>query len=203
MSSMAITMCSRRTRSICGKSPPFEPRIARRNLFARGSTDNKGQFFAHLKAVEAYLKTGTALPCDLTFVIEGEEEVGSESLASFLKTNKRELDCEAIVISDTGMPSPKHPALGYSLRGIMAFEITLHGPARDLHSGGFGGAVDNPAMALSQLLGRLRDQNGRITITRILRRRETAYRLRTERICPPAHDRCDAAKDDRREKTVW
>jgi len=146
------------------KTPPFEPRIDGRNLFARGSTDNKGQFFAHLKAVEAYLKTGTPLPCDLTFVIEGEEEVGSESLASFLKTNRRELDCEAVVISDTGMPSPKHPALGYSLRGIMAFEIILHGPARDLHSGGFGGAVDNPAMALSQLLGALRDKNGRITI---------------------------------------
>ena len=145
-------------------SPPFEPRIAGRNLFARGSTDNKGQFFAHLKAVEAYLKTGTPLPCDLTFVIEGEEEVGSESLSAFLKKNRRELDCEAIVISDTGMPSPKHPALGYSLRGIMAFELTLHGPARDLHSGGFGGAVDNPAMALSQMLGRLRDPNGRITI---------------------------------------
>jgi acetylornithine deacetylase/succinyl-diaminopimelate desuccinylase-like protein len=146
------------------KTPPFEPRIEGRNLFARGSTDNKGQFFAHLKAVEAYLKTGTPVPCDLTFVIEGEEEVGSENLSVFLKKNRRELDCEAVVISDTGMPSPKHPALGYSLRGIMAFEITLHGPARDLHSGGFGGAVDNPAMALSQLLGQLRDKNGRITI---------------------------------------
>ena len=145
-------------------SPPFTPRIVGRTLYARGSTDNKGQFFAHLKAVEAYLKTGTPLPCDLTFVIEGEEEVGSESLSGFLKKNRRALDCEAVVISDTGMPSPKHPALGYSLRGIIAFEITLHGPARDLHSGGFGGAVNNPAMALSQLLGQLRDKNGRITI---------------------------------------
>src|ERR1035441_1237500 len=89
------------------KSPPFEPRIEGRNLFARGSTDNKGQFFAHLKAVEAYLKTGTPLPCDLTFLIEGEEEVGSESLSGFLKTNRRELACEAVVISDTHMPSPK------------------------------------------------------------------------------------------------
>jgi acetylornithine deacetylase/succinyl-diaminopimelate desuccinylase-like protein len=145
-------------------SPPFAPRIVGRTLYARGSTDNKGQFFAHLKAVEAYLKTGTPLPCDLTFVIEGEEEVGSESLSGFLKKNRRAFDCEAVVISDTGMPSPKHPALGYSLRGIIAFEITLHGPARDLHSGGFGGAVNNPAMALSQLLGQLRDKNGRITI---------------------------------------
>ena len=145
-------------------SPPFEPRVADRNIYARGSTDNKGQHLAHLKAVEAYLKTGTPLPCDLTFVIEGEEEVGSASLSDFLKTHRRELDCEAVVISDTGMPSPQHPSLGYSLRGIMAFEITLHGPNRDLHSGGFGGAVDNPAMALSQLLGSLRDKNGRITI---------------------------------------
>src|SRR5271154_2969635 len=146
------------------KTPPFEPRLAGRLLFARGSTDNKGQHFAHLKAVEAYLKTGTPLPCDLTFLIEGEEEVGSANLAKFLKTHQKELACDAVVVSDTGMPSPEHPALTYSLRGIIAFEITLHGPSRDLHSGGFGGSVDNPAMALSQLLGKLRDKNGRIAI---------------------------------------
>ena len=185
------------------KSPPFQPRITGRNLFARGSTDNKGQFFAHLKAVEAYLKTGTPLPCDLTFVIEGEEEVGSENLSAFLKKNRRELSCESIVISDTGMPSPKHPALGYSLRGIIAFEITLRGPARDLHSGGFGGAVDNPAMALSQLLGQLRDKNGRITIPGFYDGVKPPVRLRAKGICPPAHDRCDAAKNDRRQKIIW
>jgi len=146
------------------KSPPFEPLIEGRSIFARGSTDNKGQNFAHLKAVEAYLKTGTPLPCDLTFVIEGEEEVGSANLAKFLKAHRAELKCDAVVVSDTGMPGPKHPALTYALRGIIAFEITLHGPSRDLHSGIFGGAVDNPAMALSQLLGKLRDKNGRIAI---------------------------------------
>jgi acetylornithine deacetylase/succinyl-diaminopimelate desuccinylase-like protein len=146
------------------KSPPFEPRIVGRSIYARGSTDNKGQNFAHLKAVEAYLKTGTPLPCDLTFVIEGEEEVGSENLSVFLKKNRRELKCDAVVVSDTGMPSPKHPALTYALRGIIAFEIKLHGPSRDLHSGVFGGAVENPAMALSQLLAKLRDANGRISI---------------------------------------
>jgi len=146
------------------QTPPFEPRIEGKTIYARGSTDNKGQNFAHLKAVEAYLKTGTPLPCDLTFVTEGEEEVGSESLSSFLKKNRRELDCEAVVVSDTGMPSPKHPALTYALRGIIAFEITLHGPSHDLHSGVFGGAVENPAMALSRLLAQLRDGNGRITI---------------------------------------
>ncbi|MGB7767316.1 MAG: dipeptidase [Verrucomicrobiia bacterium] len=146
------------------QTPPFEPRIAGRSIFARGSTDNKGQHFAHLKAAEAYLKTGTPLPCDLTFVIEGEEEVGSKSLAKFLGTHLRELKCDAVIVSDTGMPDADHPALTYSLRGIIAFEITVHGPARDLHSGIFGGAVDNPAMALSQLLAKLRDRNGRVAI---------------------------------------
>src|SRR5437660_6341428 len=146
------------------KSPPFEPRIEGHSIFARGACDNKGQNLAHLKAIEAYLKTGTELPCDITFVIEGEEEVGSHSLASFLKANHDELLCDAVVISDTGMPTPKHPALTYALRGIVAFEITLHGPNRDLHSGIFGGTVDNPAMALCQLIGKLHDKNGRVAI---------------------------------------
>ena len=146
------------------KSAPFEPRIEGQSIFARGACDNKGQNLAHLKAIEAYLKTGTELPCDITFVIEGEEEVGSKSLSTFLNNNRDELRCDAIVISDTGMPSPRHPALTYALRGIVAFEVLLHGPNRDLHSGIFGGTVENPAMALCQLLGRLRDKNGRITI---------------------------------------
>ena len=107
------------------KSPPFEPRVANGALFGRGASDDKGQNLAHLKSVEAYLKTGTELPCDLTFVIEGEEEVGSSSLASFLREHRAELDCDAIVISDTGMPTPKHPALTYALRGIASFQVTL------------------------------------------------------------------------------
>lgn len=146
------------------KTPPFQPTIRGRSLFARGASDNKGQNLAHLKAVEAYLKTGTALPCDLTFVIEGEEEVGSKSLAGFLQTNRAELKCDAVVISDTGIPSPKHPALTYGLRGIAAFEIILRGPSRDLHSGMFGGSVENPAMALSRLLAKVHDPKGRIVI---------------------------------------
>jgi len=146
------------------KSPPFEPRIEGHSIFARGACDNKGQNLAHLKAIEAYLKTGTELPCDITFVIEGEEEVGSHSLESFLKANHEELRCDAVVISDTGMPTPKHPALTYALRGIVSFEVTLHGPNRDLHSGIFGGTVDNPAMTLCQLLGKLRDKNGKVAI---------------------------------------
>jgi acetylornithine deacetylase/succinyl-diaminopimelate desuccinylase-like protein len=146
------------------RTPPFEPRIAGRNLFARGSTDDKGQNFAHLKAVEAYFKTGTPLPCDLIFVLEGEEEVGSGNLAGFLRQHRRELACDAVIISDTNMPAPGHPALTCGLRGLMAFEITLRGPARDLHSGIFGGAVENPAMALARLLARVHDANGHVTI---------------------------------------
>lgn len=145
-------------------SPPFEPVVKDGKLFARGACDNKGQNFAHLKAVEAYLKTGTPLPCDLTFLIEGEEEVGSKSLPAFLRQHRKQLACDAFVVSDTGMPARGLPALTYGLRGICALEITLHGPARDLHSGIFGGSVENPAMALCQLLGKLRDARGRITV---------------------------------------
>lgn len=146
------------------QSPPFEPRVQGRSLFGRGACDNKGQHFAHLKAVEAYIKTSTALPCDLTFLIEGEEEVGCTHLAGFLKEHRAELQCDATVISDTGIPSLKHPALTYGLRGIAALEITIRGPSRDLHSGIYGGSLENPAMALCQLLAKLRDKNGRITI---------------------------------------
>ncbi|HOX01853.1 MAG TPA: dipeptidase [Candidatus Paceibacterota bacterium] len=146
------------------KSPPFEPRRAGRRLYARGASDNKGQHFAHLKAVEACLRSGAGLPVDLTFLIEGEEEVGSRSLPAFLRQHRRELRCEAFVISDTGIPGLQHPALTYALRGIAAAEITLTGPSRDLHSGIHGGAVDNPALALCQLLAQLRDPHGRITV---------------------------------------
>lgn len=146
------------------QSPPFEPRIQGRLMYGRGASDNKGQNLAHLKAVEAYLKTGTDLPCNLTFVIEGEEEVGSESLAGFLSQHRRELACDAVVVSDTGLPEKNLPALTCSLRGIAAFELTVHGPSRDLHSGVFGGSINNPAFALCQLLAQLRDKNGRITV---------------------------------------
>lgn len=145
-------------------SDPFTARIVGRSLFARGASDNKGQNLAHLCAIEAFLKTRTELPCDLTLVVEGEEEVGSRSLAEFLKSNSKALACDAVVVSDTGMPDKKHPALTYALRGIAALEVTVHGPSRDLHSGIFGGSVDNPALALAQLLAGLRDVRGRITV---------------------------------------
>ena len=145
-------------------SPPFVPSIRNGAVYARGATDNKGQHFAHLNAVEAFLKTGTELPCDLTFVIEGEEEVGSEGLPEFLRKNRRGLACDAVIISDTGMPSKKHPALTYALRGVAALEVSVRGPKADLHSGIYGGSVDNPAMVLSQMLAQLRDKHGRIAV---------------------------------------
>ena len=145
-------------------SPPFEPRQVGSSLFGRGASDNKGQHLAHLKAVEAYFKTGTELPCDLTFVVEGEEEVGSGHLTEFLKQNRAALRCQAVVVSDTGMPDLRHPALTYALRGIAAVEVKVFGPSRDLHSGIYGGSLDNPALALCQLLAQLRDSKGRIAI---------------------------------------
>jgi acetylornithine deacetylase/succinyl-diaminopimelate desuccinylase-like protein len=146
------------------KSPPFQPVIRAGSIYARGAADNKGQHFAHLTAVEAYLKTGTPLPCDLVFLIEGEEEIGSVHLADFVRRHRRQLRCDAIVISDTGIPSLRHPALTYGLRGIVALEIELRGPSRDLHSGIYGGTVDNPALALCQMLSQMRDRHGRVTV---------------------------------------
>lgn len=147
------------------RTPPFEPVVRDGALFGRGASDNKGQHFAHLKAVEAYLKTGHLPPVDLTFVIEGEEEVGSRSLEAFLKAHRSLLwECDGVVVSDTGMPGRRQPALTYALRGIVGLEVILHGPSRDLHSGIFGGSVENPAMALCQLLARVRDEHGRIRI---------------------------------------
>jgi acetylornithine deacetylase/succinyl-diaminopimelate desuccinylase-like protein len=145
-------------------SPPFEPRREGRNVYARGISDNKGQHLAHINAVEAWLQTGTELPCNVNFLIEGEEEVGSKSLYNFLPKHAKELACAALVVSDTEIPSLKHPALCYSLRGMAPLEIRVTGPDRDLHSGLFGGAVDNPAMVLCQLLAQLRDKKGRLTI---------------------------------------
>ena len=145
-------------------SPPFEPRRVGRNVYARGISDNKGQHLAHINAIEAWLKTGNELPCNVNFLIEGEEEVGSKALYDFLPKHAKELACRALVVSDTEIPSMKHPALCYSLRGMAPIGIRLEGPDRDLHSGLFGGAVDNPAMVLCQMLGQLRDNRGRFTI---------------------------------------
>jgi len=146
------------------KTPPFEPVIRAGNLYARGASDNKGQVFAHVKAVETLLASGADLPVNLIFLIEGEEEVGSQSLAPFIKKHAKQLRADYIVISDTGMFSKKHPTVTYATRGIAALEVRVDGPSRDLHSGVFGGSLANPAVVLSQLLATCIAPTGRVTI---------------------------------------
>ncbi len=145
-------------------TPAFEPTIRNGNIYARGATDDKGQMLTHVKGAEAWIKSGSRLPIQLKFLIEGEEEVGSEHLGPFVKANREKLACDAIVISDCAQFAPGMPAITYGLRGIAYFELKLRGPRQDLHSGTFGGAVTNPANALTKLLAALRDDDGRIQV---------------------------------------
>jgi succinyl-diaminopimelate desuccinylase len=145
-------------------SPPFEPTRRDGNLYARGATDDKGQMFTHLKSVEAWLKSAGALPLQLKFLIEGEEEVGSRNLDDFIADNQDRLRCDVVVISDTSQYAPGQPAITYGLKGIAYFELRLTGPKQDLHSGTFGGAVTNPANALVRMLATLIDDQGRVQV---------------------------------------
>ncbi len=146
------------------KTSPFEPVERAGKLFGRGASDNKGQFFAHVKAVEVYLKTGTPLPVNVTFLIEGEEEVGSQSLVSFVKQRAKQLRADYVIVSDTSMFSKNHPTIAYATRGIAALEVRVDGPSRDLHSGVFGGSVANPAATLARLLAACVDANNHIVV---------------------------------------
>jgi acetylornithine deacetylase/succinyl-diaminopimelate desuccinylase-like protein len=146
------------------KTLPFKPVIHNGKVFGRGASDNKGQFFAHVKAVEAFLRTRTPLPVNVILLIEGEEEVGSVSLATFVKANSKRLRADYVVISDTSMFSPRHPTVTYATRGIAALELRLDGPSRDLHSGVFGGNVANPALVLAKLLAGCVNNSGRIIV---------------------------------------
>lgn len=144
--------------------PPFEPRIRDGIVTARGATDNKGQFFAHMLGVEATLRAKGDLPVNLIFLVEGEEEVGSQSLGPFLEANRERLACDVIAISDTGMVARGHPTFSYGLRGLTAVEVCVKGPATDLHSGIYGGAVANPATVLARLLASLHDGGNRVAV---------------------------------------
>ena len=145
-------------------SPPFEPEFRDGRLYARGSTDDKGQLYLHINAAEAHLKEGGALPVNLLVLAEGEEEIGSPNLVPFVEAHRERLACDAVVISDTGMFAPGLPALLFSLRGLAYFELRVVGPSSDLHSGEFGGPVVNPAMALGRMLATLHDDQGRIAV---------------------------------------
>ena len=144
-------------------TPPFEPSLVDGIITARGSADNKGQILPHILGVEAALAAGD-LPVNVLFVVEGEEEIGSPNLGPFLRAHAEELRCDIVVISDTGMVAPGVPTLTYGLRGIGAIEVRVTGPAVDLHSGIYGGAVRNPITALAALLATLHDTEGRVTV---------------------------------------
>ncbi|GAC1463059.1 MAG: dipeptidase [Isosphaeraceae bacterium] len=145
-------------------SPPFEPTVRDGNLYARGATDDKGQMFTHLKAAEAWLKSGGGLPINVKFLIEGEEEVGGVNLEAYVSTNRDRLQCDHAVISDTSQFAPGVPAITYGLKGLAYFELIVHGAKIDLHSGTFGGAVANPLNALATILASLKGTDGCIQI---------------------------------------
>jgi succinyl-diaminopimelate desuccinylase len=145
-------------------SPPFEPTVRDGNVYARGATDDKGQLLTHVKSIEAWIRTLGKLPIQVKFLIEGEEEVGSEHLAPFVAQHREKLACDTIVISDSCQFAPGVPAITYGLRGIAYYELRLRGPKQDLHSGTFGGAVTNPANALVALLASLKDKDGRVQL---------------------------------------
>jgi acetylornithine deacetylase/succinyl-diaminopimelate desuccinylase-like protein len=145
-------------------SPPFEATERDGRIYARGSADDKGQLYMHVKALEACLADGDSLPINVIVLAEGEEEVGSPNLVPFVKAHADRLACDIVLISDTGWFTQDLPALGFSLRGLAYFEINVHGAKSDLHSGEFGGAVTNPANALARIIASLHDERGRIAI---------------------------------------
>ena len=146
------------------RTPPFEPTIVDGIMYGRGTCDDKGQFMVHIKAAEAYLKTEGTLPVNLKVMLEGEEECGSTHLAPWIEANKERLACDVVVISDTTLFGPGIPSITYGLRGLAYIEVSLMGPDRDLHSGVYGGAVENPINALARLIAGLHDENHRVTI---------------------------------------
>jgi acetylornithine deacetylase/succinyl-diaminopimelate desuccinylase-like protein len=145
-------------------SPPFEPTVRNGNIYARGSVDDKGQLFLHVKALEAHLKTRGRLPVNVVVIAEGEEEVGSDNLEAFIEAKKDLLESEAVVISDSAMFAPGQPSILSSLRGLAYFEINVVGPSVDLHSGAYGGAVINPATALARIVATMHDENWHVAI---------------------------------------
>ena len=144
-------------------SPPFEPVIKDGKIYARGSCDDKGQMYMHVKAFELMIRTNS-LPCNVKFMIEGEEEVGSNNLADFVKQNKQKLKADIILISDTSIIANDVPSITVGLRGLSYLEVEVTGPNRDLHSGIYGGAVANPINVLCDMIASLQDKKGRITI---------------------------------------
>ena len=145
-------------------SPPFEPQVRDGRIYARGSVDDKGQLYLHIKAIEAHLQGAGRLPVNVIVVAEGEEEVGSENLMPFVEQHAERLKPDAVVISDSSMFAPGMPSIGASLRGLAYFELRVRGARSDLHSGTYGGAVANPATALARIIASFHDDDGHILI---------------------------------------
>jgi acetylornithine deacetylase/succinyl-diaminopimelate desuccinylase-like protein len=145
-------------------SEPFEPSVRGDDLVARGASDDKGQIFCHLAGAGAHLAARGRLPVNLVFLIEGEEESGSVHLEGFIEKHRARLSCDAVVVSDSAQFAPGAPAVTYGLRGLAYLQVTLRGPALDLHSGSFGGAVLNPANALGRMIGSLHDESGKVAV---------------------------------------
>lgn len=146
------------------ETSPFEPHINDDTIVARGATDDKGQVFMHIKAIQAMLKTSGSLPVNVKFLIEGEEEIASENLPTFLKEYGKRFEADIMVVSDTAMWDRDTPSITFGLRGLAYMEVECTGPDRDLHSGGFGGAVANPAEILARIIASIKDENGHIRI---------------------------------------
>jgi acetylornithine deacetylase/succinyl-diaminopimelate desuccinylase-like protein len=144
-------------------SPPFEPVVKNGKIYARGSCDDKGQVYMHVKAFETMMKLNL-LPCNVKFMVEGEEEVGSDNLGTFVKENKAKLKADIILISDTALISLEHPSITTGLRGLSYMEVEVTGANRDLHSGVYGGAVANPINILCSMIDSLHDENGKVAI---------------------------------------
>jgi acetylornithine deacetylase/succinyl-diaminopimelate desuccinylase-like protein len=143
---------------------PFEPEIRDGNIYARGASDDKGQSFTHVKAIESLLNSDDGLHVNVKIILEGEEEIGSPNLVPFLESHKDLLSCDMVLISDTAMFGKDIPSITYGLRGMAYMEVTVTGPNRDLHSGVYGGAVDNPINVLAEMISKMKDDKGRILI---------------------------------------
>ena len=157
-------MCSRRTRSICGPRRAFDPTERNGNLYARGSCDDKGQMYMHIKAIETLRAVHGTLPVNVKFLIEGEEEVGGASIAKYVAENPTKLQADVALVSDTAMYAEGMPTLCIGLRGLIYMEVEAAGPMRDLHSGLYGGAAPNAVYGLIELLAKAKDANGALRI---------------------------------------
>ena len=168
-------------------SPPFEPVIKNERIYARGACDDKGQFYMHIKALETMVETGN-LACNVKIMIEGEEEIGSSNLGTFVKENREMLRCDTILISDTSIIANDVPSIETGLRGLTYVEVEVVGANRDLHSGVYGGGVANPINVLCEMIASLKDENGHITIP--------GFYEKVEELTPEQRDALNAAPFD-------